>query len=141
MLASKYSVQYFFNQLRCKKTFVNVRPFCESTNGDEIMKFLNVAEKNDAAKSIAAILSNGTAIRREGLSKFNKLYLFDANFRGTQANMIMTSVSGHLMTFDFLNVYRSWHSCDPITLFEAPVSKQCPDNFTAIKKTLEKEVS
>lgn len=43
------------------------------------MRALFVAEKNDAAKSIAAILSRGTSTRRDGRSRFNKIYQFTAN--------------------------------------------------------------
>lgn len=40
------------------------RNFCQTgTNVKTIMKYLNVAEKNDAAKTIAGHLSNGTASR------------------------------------------------------------------------------
>lgn len=104
------------------------------------MKYLNVAEKNDAAKSISALLSGGTARRTEGLSTYNKLYSFQCNFKGAQTDMIMTSVSGHLLTFDFIDAYKQWQSCDPISLFDAPVIKLCPENFVKIKKTLEREV-
>lgn len=38
-----------------------IRSYCKNTGG--IMKFLNVAEKNDAAKNIAGFLSRGTARR------------------------------------------------------------------------------
>lgn len=37
------------------------------------MKYLNVAEKNDAAKNIAGLLSNGTSTRVQNFSEF----LFD----------------------------------------------------------------
>ena len=37
---------------------------------------LNVAEKNDAAKNIAEIMSGGGARRREGFSVYNKIYEF-----------------------------------------------------------------
>lgn len=117
----------------------NVRKYCVATQPK--MKYLNVAEKNDAAKSIAALLSNGTARRTEGQSPYNKLYSFQANFRGNQTDMIMTSVSGHLMTQDFVDSYRQWQAVDPISLFDAPIVKLCPENFVKIKKTLEKEVN
>lgn len=39
-----------------------IRTYCEISN-DKIMKYLNVAEKNDAAKNIATILSNGNSRR------------------------------------------------------------------------------
>lgn len=132
----------FFPRLKCNIDHsVFVRKFCsKSVECGETMKYLNVAEKNDAAKSISAILSKGNARRTEGLSKFNKLYSFDINFRGNMATMVMTSVSGHLMTYDFADIYRNWQTCDPINLFSAPIIKQCPENFINIKRTLEREV-
>lgn len=105
------------------------------------MRYLNVAEKNDAAKSIANLLSNGAARRSEGLSTFNKLYSFHTMFRGQPADMVMTSVSGHLMEQDFNDAYRQWHSVDPIALFDAPIVKICPERFIKIKQTIEREVN
>uniref|UniRef100_A0A8D8S258 DNA topoisomerase n=1 Tax=Cacopsylla melanoneura TaxID=428564 RepID=A0A8D8S258_9HEMI len=104
------------------------------------MKVLNVAEKNDAAKNIAGFLSNGNSRRREGFSKFNKIYEFDFNFRGSPCTMVMTSVSGHLLTHEFVGHYRSWNSCSPVDLFDAPVQLICPSNYENIKKTLEREI-
>lgn len=129
-----------FSQIafKCENSFVNVRNYCVTSGAT--MKYLNVAEKNDAAKSIAALLSNGNSRRTEGLSPYNKLYSFQVNFKGQQTDMVMTSVSGHLLTQDFLDAYRSWQSCDPISLFDAPVIKFCPENFKKIKQTLEREV-
>lgn len=40
----------------------SVRFFCKASE-KPIMKYLNVAEKNDAAKNIAAILSRGASTR------------------------------------------------------------------------------
>lgn len=104
------------------------------------MKYLNVAEKNDAAKSISAFLSNGNSRRSEGLSVYNKIYSFQHDFKGQNANMVMTSVSGHLMTHEFVDTFKGWQTCDPISLFDAPIYKKCPQNFLNIKKTLEREV-
>lgn len=104
------------------------------------MRYLCVAEKNDAAKSIAGLLSNGSSQRSEGLSKFNKIYKFRTNVRGSDAEMVMTSVSGHMLTHEFLYSHKGWQSCDPLSLFEAPVEKSCPENFVNIKKTLEREI-
>lgn len=44
-------------------------------------RILCVAEKNDAAKNISALLSNNHLVRKEGRSKYNKLYCFDFNFQ------------------------------------------------------------
>ena len=52
--------------------------------------------------------------------------------------MIMTSVSGHLLSLDFKADCRFWNSCSPLELFDAPVEKSAK-NFMEIKKTLEKE--
>lgn len=115
-----------------------------TSNAADIMKVLNVAEKNDAAKNISGLLSRGTAQRREGLSKFNKIYTFTTNvpqFNG-QCQMTMTSVSGHLLNFDFDNNVRSWNSCSPAALFDAPIKEDIRDgdkSSQAIKKTLERE--
>lgn len=54
--------------------------------------------------------------------------------------MVMTSVSGHLLTHEFSSAFRNWQSCDPISLFDAPVRKVCPENFIKVKQTLEREV-
>ncbi|XP_019609294.2 DNA topoisomerase 3-alpha isoform X1 [Rhinolophus sinicus] len=104
-----------------------------------VRKVLCVAEKNDAAKGIADLLSNGRMRRREGLSKFNKIYEFDYHLYGQNVTMIMTSVSGHLLADDFQMRFRKWQSCNPVALFEAEIEKYCPENFVDIKKTLERE--
>ncbi|CAH2106244.1 unnamed protein product [Euphydryas editha] len=104
------------------------------------MKYLNVAEKNDAAKNIALHLSRGTSRKREGFSQYNKIYEFEAEVMGQKSEMVMTSVSGHLLTMDFVSAYKSWQSCNPLSLFDAPVYKYCPENYDKIKKTLEREV-
>lgn len=120
--------------------FTNVRNFSRKL-ATTTMKYLNVAEKNDAAKSIAAVLSNGRAQRHEGLSQYNKIYKFNAMVRGVNVDMLMTSVSGHMLTHEFVDSYKGWQSCDPLSLFDAPVYKKCPDNFVKIRNTLTREVN
>lgn len=51
-----------FLRVLLKYDLSKVRFFCKKPN-EEIMKYLNVAEKNDAAKNIAAILSRGASTR------------------------------------------------------------------------------
>lgn len=79
-------------------------------------------------------------LQREGLSPYNKIYEFDYNVRGQNAQMLMTSVSGHLLNFAFVASFKSWQSCNPEQLFEAPVVKTCSDDYIKIRKTLEREV-
>ena len=105
-------------------------------------KVLNVAEKNDAAKNIANIMSGGRANRAEGYSHFNKIYEFDYMVQGQQAEMVMTSLSGHLLNMEFAPQYRKWYSCNPVALFDAPLAKGVGEgnNSALIKKTLQREV-
>jgi hypothetical protein len=47
--------------------------------------------------------------------------------------MIMTSVSGHLLGLEFVGNYRNWRACSPLSLFDAPVVKYCPQDYQQIK--------
>ncbi|XP_043513149.1 DNA topoisomerase 3-alpha [Frieseomelitta varia] len=123
-----------YESRQCYQQFVRLN------SSDRVMKVLNVAEKNDAAKNIAGYLSRGTCNRREGLSKYNKIYEFTSYLWNQNCEMIMTSVSGHLLNYEFTGAYRKWNGCHPLTLFDAPVVKHCPEQNFKIRKTLEKEV-
>ncbi len=119
--------------------FTNVKRFlCTDMSR---LKVLNVAEKNDAAKNIAELLSRGRMQRKEGLSKYNKIYEFEYEMNNRPCEMKMTSVSGHLLNHEFEERYRKWYSCSPVQLFELPISKACRDEYgLKIKKTLEREI-
>lgn len=53
----------------------------------------------------------------------------------------MTSVSGHLLNYEFSSHFRGWKNCDPIQLFDAPIRKGCiSQDMVKVKDTLEKEV-
>ncbi|XP_020670289.3 DNA topoisomerase 3-alpha [Pogona vitticeps] len=104
-----------------------------------IQRVLCVAEKNDAAKGIADILSNSRMRRREGFSKYNKIYECQYHLFGQNVTVVMTSVSGHLLSHDFKLPFRKWHSCNPLVLFDADIEKFCPENYMDIKRTLERE--
>ncbi|XP_061079167.1 DNA topoisomerase 3-alpha isoform X2 [Conger conger] len=106
----------------------------------QIKKVLCVAEKNDAAKGISEIMSNGRAQRREGLSVYNKIYQFEYHLFGQDLTVSMTSVSGHLLGLEFKSPFQKWHSCSPVLLFDAEVEKICPENSVQIKRTLEREI-
>ncbi|XP_029663967.1 DNA topoisomerase 3-alpha [Formica exsecta] len=115
----------------------SISRYCSKCN----MKVLNVAEKHDAAKSIAAYLSRGTSRKREGLSVYNKIFEFNIQLWDQNCQMVMTSVSGHLLGYEFTGAYRKWQGCHPLSLFDAPVSKQCSEeSYIKIKKTLEREI-
>ena len=103
------------------------------------LRVLCVAEKNDAAREISRLLSGNNSSKREGLSKFNKIYEFSCQMLNSDARVVMTSVSGHLMTHDFAVSFKNWEKCLPLSLFSAPILKFCPDNSQPIKTTLERE--
>ncbi|CAI9740965.1 DNA topoisomerase 3-alpha-like isoform X1 [Octopus vulgaris] len=103
-------------------------------------RILNVAEKNDAAKSLAEVLSRGNFRRREGRSVYNKIYEFEYHLFNKNCIMSMTSVSGHLLGMEFTGLYKKWTMCNPVSLFEATIQKYCPPDFLNIKKTLEEEI-
>lgn len=134
-------VLWFLQRGLAAQSRVDVEPqFAEMIrNRSQIKRVLCVAEKNDAAKGIAEIMSSGRSRRREGLSKFNKIYEFDYHLFGQNVSVTMTSVSGHLLGLEFKSQFQKWHSCNPVLLFDAEVEKYCPDNMVQIKRTLEKE--
>uniref|UniRef100_A0A0K0G0Q1 DNA topoisomerase n=1 Tax=Strongyloides venezuelensis TaxID=75913 RepID=A0A0K0G0Q1_STRVS len=99
-------------------------------------KVLFVAEKNDAAKSISNVLSHGNCSRREGMSKFNKIYEFDTEVLGRRSRVSATSVSGHLMTTDFGPEYQNWVAVDTVSLFEAPITSYVVETMKNIETTL-----
>ena len=53
--------------------------------------------------------------------------------------MAMTSVSGHLLALEFSGNYKRWEAVNPVSLFEAPVKKVCPEDYQNIKRSLEEE--
>lgn len=111
-------------------------------NFSTMFRVLNVAEKNDVAKNVANILSRGTAKKREGYSVYNKLYDFQyfVPALNRSCDMVMTSVCGHLMNYEFTSEYTKWQSCDPKVLFSAPIRPTCVELAKKIKLTLQREI-
>ncbi|KAG0700071.1 DNA topoisomerase 3 [Suillus ampliporus] len=98
------------------------------------MHVLCVAEKPSIAHSISSIHSGGHLETRATSNRFIKN--FDFNYPQTNSHFTVTSVSGHLLAHDFLDEYRQWHSCDPITLFDAPIQTTVPADSKSIKRNL-----
>ncbi|CAK9208461.1 unnamed protein product [Sphagnum troendelagicum] len=103
------------------------------------VRVLNVAEKPSVAKSVAGILSHNNLRVRNGRSPYNKIFEFSYSIGAQPCDMLMTSVTGHLMELDFEDQYRKWHSCDPADLYHAPVRKRVPPEKTGLLQTLEEE--
>jgi hypothetical protein len=55
-----------------------------------------------------------------------KNFEFGGTVAGRQADMVFTSVAGHLLELEFEPRMRGWHSCAPRELFDASVYKQVP---------------
>ncbi|GMT17616.1 hypothetical protein PFISCL1PPCAC_8913 [Pristionchus fissidentatus] len=102
-------------------------------------RVLYVAEKNDVAKGVANILSRGAMQRREGRSKFNKIYQLQGQFQGQPALISVTSVSGHLMNNEFGPEMRGWESIAIERCFDAPVHSAVNENMQNIATTLREE--
>lgn len=111
------------------------------------MKVLNVAEKPSIAKSIAKILSNNSFNTRRGPSKYNNNFDFIINNKNVpyltnnnsiDIHMTVTSVSGHVMNYEFPSDYK-WGKVNPIELFNAPINHSINNNSKDIAKNLEKE--
>lgn len=78
-----------------------------------------------------------TMLQRNSPNKFIKNFDFD--YGQTRSFFTVTSVSGHLMSHDFPDTHRSWHSCDPFTLFDAPVISQVSNDARTIETNLKQE--
>ncbi|KAJ7693325.1 prokaryotic type I DNA topoisomerase [Mycena rosella] len=101
------------------------------------MRVLCVAEKPSISKAISQILSGGQFAVRSTPSKFIKNYDFD--YPQTNAQYTVTCVSGHLTSHDFPETHRKWHSCDPFSLFDAPVETYISKDSKDIETNLTRE--
>ncbi|KAL1591152.1 hypothetical protein WHR41_00451 [Cladosporium halotolerans] len=104
-----------------------------------VTKVLCVAEKPSIAKAVANHLSGGTAQTRNVVNAtYNKNFLFPFNFpTWGQCDVVMTSVSGHLISHDFEQRFKKWSSCDPSALFEANIESFVEDGKKGIAKNIE----
>ncbi|KAN0091264.1 DNA topoisomerase, type IA, core domain containing protein [Tylopilus felleus] len=101
------------------------------------MRVLCVAEKPSIARSISQILSGGRVETRATQSRFIKNFDFD--YPQTNSHFTVTSVSGHLLALDFPDACRQWSSCDPFTLFDAPMHTLVQSDKKTIERNLMNE--
>ncbi|KAI3430642.1 hypothetical protein D9Q98_005235 [Chlorella vulgaris] len=90
------------------------------------MRVLHVAEKNKVAATVSQLLSGGRARQTNSCATYCKIYEFPLPFNGGQADMVFTSVAGHLLELEFEARVRGWHSCAPRDLYDAQVFKGVP---------------
>ena len=101
------------------------------------VRALSVAEKPSVARELAQILSNGGSQQRDGPSRYNKIFTFNCTLDNAPCEMMVTSVTGHLMEMEFDSAYKKWSSCDPIELFDAPIRNIVPDDKSDVRRNLE----
>ena len=49
---------------------------------------------------------------------------------------MVTCVAGHIVEKDFGQAHRTWHSCDPGALFDAPIETKVPQDKVKIRDNL-----
>ena len=105
-----------------------------------VTKVLCVAEKPSIAKAVANHLSgNQVNTRNVTGNQYIKNYEFHYTFPTWGAcNVVMTSVSGHLVSHNFDSQYRAWRSCDPSALFEARIDSYVEDSKKPISKNIDR---
>ncbi|KAJ1952412.1 DNA topoisomerase, partial [Linderina pennispora] len=103
------------------------------------MRILCVAEKPSQAKSIVAILSNGSSRTRNGCSKYNKNHDFEYRINGSFTPATMTSVLGHVLELDFTGDFRKWQACNPQQLFTAPLVTGTSEKLQDTARNVEQE--
>lgn len=100
-------------------------------------KVLNVAEKPSIAKLIAGFLSNNSSSKLRSESKFNPVFSFNRDFQGNDAEVLVTSVTGHIQEIRFPDKYKIWTAVSPCALLnEAPIEKHFSEDKMAIVRNL-----
>lgn len=100
-------------------------------------QILHVAEKNDAARHITEFLSSGQfRVHRKKEDRHNTNYFFglkkqyhsDLLFNGFESELksenAFTSVSGHLLQYEFADRFSDWQNSRPEELFHCPIEKK-----------------
>jgi len=87
-----------------------------------------VGEKPSISAAIAAALApsdcDTQSFKRPGIEGAPPVYEFRGKWRKGAANYKITSVAGHVFSFDFPDSYQDWDLCDPVELFDAPLVKK-----------------
>ncbi|OKY78602.1 MAG: Topoisomerase IA TopA [Candidatus Methanohalarchaeum thermophilum] len=81
------------------------------------MKKLIIAEKDNTAKRIAEILSEGDFEKETK----NKLSVY--SFNGSQDQVKVMGLRGHIMKLDFIEKYSDWQETNPDDLIDAEIKK------------------
>lgn len=110
------------------------------------LRVFNVAEKPSAAKEIVGVFHRGAQANistRQTGSRYNVVYEFDTAVTSQPAQMLFTSVQGHLKETDFEDLVRQWESCNPMVLFhpgESNIQWTIPKDKKVLAQTLRADV-
>ncbi|KAF3085648.1 DNA topoisomerase [Orbilia oligospora] len=105
-----------------------------------MVKVLCVAEKSSVAKAVAGHLSGGRFQTRQTGNKYIRNYDFDYKFnQWSHCEVTMTAVQGHTEEIDFVDRFRKWSDCDPVELFDAPITKNIEKDKRSIADNIQKE--
>lgn len=106
---------------------------------ENMLQVLIVAEKPSIAEIVAKALSEGSCRKRALGTGPCQVHEFCGSFRGQQANIKVTSVLGHIYSFDFPKDLNDWNSVEAEELFFAGVRKVVSDSSVKVVKHLAKE--
>jgi len=101
------------------------------------MAILNIAEKPSVANSISRILST-TASKSKGLNKYCPNIYFDIEYKSRNAQMIFTSVLGHLMEINFTTQDKNWKRSDPRILFDTEIVSNINPEHEKVAENIKK---
>jgi DNA topoisomerase-3 len=109
-----------------------------------MVRALNVAEKPSVARKLTEIFASRSrkqvSTRRVAQGRYGMTITeFDATCNGQKVDMVMTAVAGHMMGYEFDASFKSWQSCDPVALFEAPVVKHVAEDKKEMAEVLRNE--
>ncbi|EZG77688.1 putative DNA topoisomerase III [Gregarina niphandrodes] len=86
-----------------------------------LSRVLMVAEKPSVAEAIAKALSPGCSKQSRGSLP---LWQLKGEYEGREAEIRVTSTTGHIFSLDFSSEYNDRNRIDETTLFDAPVKKK-----------------
>ncbi|EME30198.1 DNA topoisomerase III alpha [Galdieria sulphuraria] len=100
---------------------------------------LIVTEKPSIAETVANALSQDSYRTRAARKSPCRVHEFRGYFRGQMANIKVTSVLGHVYSFDFTKEYNDWNLVEAEELFFAGVRKVVADSGSKVVRHLATE--
>ncbi|USP78505.1 uncharacterized protein yc1106_05779 [Curvularia clavata] len=103
-------------------------------------RVLCVAEKPSIAKAVATHLGGHPQADNVRGIQWVKNYKFDFRFNNWgQCSVTFTCVAGHIVAQDFNERFKKWTSCEPVSLFEAPIVSGIAEDKKAVASNIESQ--